>query len=168
MAVKIAVAMGCQVVVLSSSPSKEKLAQELGAQQFLVTSDAAQVAANANTLDFIIDTVSAPHSLDLYFGLMKHNASICIVGIPPENFSVAPGAVVFKRLKVGGSLIGGITETQEMLDFCGRHNITSMIELIPSNYLNKALARLEKNDVKFRFVIDVSTIAEDSPEVETA
>lgn len=116
-----------------------------------------------------LPAVSAQHKISDYLPFLKTNATMCLVGIPPEPYNLHAAEILMKRLKIGGSIIGGIKETQDMLDFCGRHNITSMIELIPAAYANKAIARLVKNDVRFRFVIDVAgTLTPDSPEVEDA
>ncbi len=113
--------------------------------------------------------MSAQHKLSDYLGFLKTNATYCLVGIPPEPYAIHAGELLMKRIKIGGSIIGGIKETQDMLEFSGRHNITSMIELVPASYANKAMERLAKNDVKFRFVIDVGgSLSVDSPEVEDA
>jgi D-arabinose 1-dehydrogenase-like Zn-dependent alcohol dehydrogenase len=156
------------VTVISTSPSKEKLAKELGAQKFVVISEETS-KENARTLDFIINTVSAVHKLQPYLQMLKTNATMCLVGIPSQPYEIHAGDLLMKRIKIGGSIIGGIAETQEMLNFCGRHNITSMIELVPATYANKAMKRLQKNDVKFRFVLDIAnTLTKESPEVEDA
>jgi D-arabinose 1-dehydrogenase-like Zn-dependent alcohol dehydrogenase len=115
------------------------------------------------------NAVSAQHKLSDYLPFLKTNATYIIVGIPPEPYAIHAGELLMKRLKIGGSIIGGIKECQSMLTFCGQHNITSMIELIPASYANKAMKRLNSNDVKFRFVIDVGgSLSADSPEVEEA
>lgn len=169
MAVKILNSMGCDVVVFSTSPSKEAEARALGAHHFIITTKPEGNPDWANKLDFIIDTVSAKHDLQPYFAYLKTNASYCVVGVPPEPYAVHAGDLIFKRIKFGGSLIGGISQTQDMLDFCGRHNITATIELIPASYANKAMQRLVKNDVHFRFVIDIAnSLSASSPEVEDA
>lgn len=113
------------------------------------------------------NAVSAPHKLSDYLGFLKTNATYIIVGIPPEPYALHARELLTNRIKIGGSLCGGIAECDAMLRFCGRHNITSMIELIPASYANKAMKRLKSNDVKFRFVIDVGgSLSADSPEVE--
>ncbi|TFJ83700.1 hypothetical protein NSK_004804 [Nannochloropsis salina CCMP1776] len=169
MAVKFAVAMGCDVAVISHSPGKEALAKKLGAHHFIVISDEAAKSAHARTMDYIVDTVSAPHKLQDYLPFLKTGATLCLVGIPTKPYELHAGDVLMQRLKVAGSVIGGIRETQEMLDFCGRHGITSMIETVPAAYANKAMARLEQNDVKFRFVLDIGgTLSASSPELEGA
>jgi len=153
MAVKFAVAMGCKVVVISTSPKKESLAKhELGADGFMVISDEESKAKSLRTLDFIIDTVSAQHKLQDYLPFLKTNGTYILVGIPAKPYDLHAGDLLMSRLKIGGSIVGGIKETQDMLHFCGRHGIVSMIEKVPASYANKAMARLEKNDVKFRFV----------------
>ncbi|WEK37873.1 MAG: NAD(P)-dependent alcohol dehydrogenase [Candidatus Pseudobacter hemicellulosilyticus] len=158
MAVKFGVAFGAEVTVLSTSPSKEKAAKELGAHHFVVTSDPAQVKAVKNTFDFILDTVSAPHDMNLYLSLLRTNGTHITVGVPPEAMSIHPFSLLGGRKSVAGSGIGGIKETQEMLDFCAEHNITSDIELINIKDITTAYKRMEKGDVRYRFVIDIATL----------
>lgn len=169
MAVKILGAMGCHVTVLSTSPSKRDEALALGASQFVLTNGSAdELKAVENSLDYIIDTVSADHDVMTYAALLRHNATIIVVGVPSKPFVIPPFALIMKRIKIGGSLIGGIAETQEMLDFCARHGITADVEVIPASYVNKAFERVLKSDVHYRFCIDMSTLTAESPEVETA
>jgi cinnamyl-alcohol dehydrogenase len=113
------------------------------------------MAAAAGSLDGIIDTVSAPHNLEEYMALLGVDAKYVVVGVPTQPYSLSAGTLIFKRLCVGGSLIGGIKETQEMLDFCGEHGVVCDIEKIPAGYVNEAMERLVKSDVRYRFVIDV-------------
>lgn len=156
MAVKIAKAMGCEVTVLSTSEKKrEEATKILGADHFVISRDEADMKAHAGTLDGIIDTVSAVHPLPDYLDLLKLNGRMVLVGVPPEPLALPSTSLIFKRRTVGGSLIGGIKETQEMLDFCGKHNIVSDIEEIDASYINTAYTRLANNDVHYRFVIDV-------------
>lgn len=155
MAVKFGKAFGLQVTVISTSPNKEKEAREvLGADHFLISKDEKQMQAAVKSVDYIIDTVSADHPLDPLLNLLKVNGKMVIVGLPGKSFQLAATAVVMGRRFVGGSMIGGVRETQEMLDFCGEHNISCMIEKISMDYVNTAMKRLVQGDVKYRFVID--------------
>lgn len=158
MAVKFGVAFGAEVTVLSTSPSKEAAARDLGAHHFVVTSDPAQVAAVQNSFDFILDTVSAAHDMDMYLAMLKTNGTHICVGVPSEPYSIRPFSLLGGRKSVAGSGIGGIPETQEMLDFCAEHNITSDIELIDIKDINQAYERMLKGDVRYRFVIDINTL----------
>jgi D-arabinose 1-dehydrogenase-like Zn-dependent alcohol dehydrogenase len=164
MAIQFARAFGMEVTVFSRSPSKEKEAREvLGAHNFVISTDEKQMKAASKTIDYIIDTISANHSLDPYLALLKTNGSIVLVGLPKKSLQISAASLIYGRHFVGGSLIGGIEETQEMLDFCGEHNITCMIEKVPITYINTAMARLEKSDVHYRFVIDiVNSLKEDA------
>ncbi|PSC75052.1 8-hydroxygeraniol dehydrogenase-like [Micractinium conductrix] len=156
MAVKWGKAFGCEVTVISTSASKKSEAVDrLGADKFVVSKDEEEMAAAAGTLDGIIDTVSAKHDLGTYLNLLNTNGKYVIVGAPPEPFELSSFQVLYKRLTVGGSLIGGIKETQEMLDFAAEHNIVCDIETIPVDAVNEAMVRLEKGDVRYRFVIDI-------------
>jgi uncharacterized zinc-type alcohol dehydrogenase-like protein len=158
MGVKFAVAFGAEVTVMSTSPSKEKDAKKLGAHHFLVTSDPAQIKAAAHSFDFILDTVSAPHDLNMYMSMLKTDGTHCLVGVPPEAMPVHPFTVIGGRKSFAGSGIGGIKETQEMLDFCADHNIVSDIELIDIKDITKSYERMLKGDVRYRFVIDIATL----------
>jgi uncharacterized zinc-type alcohol dehydrogenase-like protein len=158
MAVKFAASFGADVTVLSRSPSKEEDARALGAQGFLLTSDETQVAAAASSFDFIVDTVSARHDYNLPVNLLKTDGSLICVGAPAEPIELQVFPLLFQRRRVAGSLIGGLPETQEMLDYCAAHNITSDIELISMADIDSAYHRMEKSDVKYRFVIDMATL----------
>jgi cinnamyl-alcohol dehydrogenase len=156
MAVKIGKAMGLEVTVLSTSESKrEESTKRLGADHFVVSKDKDAMAQVANTFDGIIDTVSADHPLPDYLNLLKLDGKLITVGVPPHPLQLPTNALIFGRKSVAGSLIGGIKETQEMLDFCGEHNITSDVEECPASYVNEAFQRMLKSDVHYRFVIDV-------------
>eukprot|EP01018_Ginkgo_biloba_P015603 Gb_09487 [translate_table: standard] len=156
MAVKFGKAFGLEVTVISMSPNKEKEARQvLGADHFLISKDEKQMQDATKSMDYILDTVSALHPMEPLLNLLKVNGKLVIVGLPQNPVQFAAISVMFGRRFVGGSAIGGIKETQEMLDFCGEHNIYCMIEKIPMDYINTAIRRLEKADVKYRFVIDV-------------
>ncbi|XP_058081250.1 probable mannitol dehydrogenase isoform X4 [Magnolia sinica] len=155
-AVKFAKAFGLKVTVISTSPSKQKEAIErLGADSFLVSRDPAQMQAATDTMDGIIDTVSAVHPIEPLMGLLKFNGKLVIVGLPDKPLEVPAFSLVMGRRMVAGSCIGGIKETQEMIDFAAKHNITADIEVVPMDYVNTAMERLAKADVRYRFVIDV-------------
>ena len=158
MAVKFAKALGAEVALFTTSPGKAEDARRLGASEVVLSSDPAAMAAQRNQFDFILDTVSAPHDLNIYLSLLKRNGTMTLVGVPPEAAPVAAFNLIFGRHQLAGSLIGGIRETQEMLDFCGKHNITSDIELIPMAAINEAYERMLRSDVKYRFVIDLATL----------
>jgi alcohol dehydrogenase (NADP+) len=158
MGVKFGVAFGAEVTVLSTSPDKEAAAKELGAHHFIVTSDAAQIAAAKRSFDFILDTVSATHDMNMYLSLLRTNGIIMCVGAPSEPHNVSAFSLIGGRKSVAGSGIGGIPETQEMLDFCAAHNIVSDIELIDIKDITASYARMEKGDVRYRFVIDMATL----------
>lgn len=157
MAVKIAAAMGAEVTVLSTSPSKEQDAHRLGATKFVVTKDPKNLEPFTNYFDFILDAVSAPHDLNMYLNLINRNGVLVLVGAP-EKLEIQPSALIGKRRSVAGSLIGGIQETQEMLDFCEKNNITSDIEIIPIQKIAEAYERTIKGDVRYRFVIDMNSL----------
>ena len=158
MAVKFGVAFGAEVTVLSTSASKEEAAKALGAHHFVVTKDAAQVAAVKNSYDFILDTVSADHDMNMYLSLLKTNGVHICVGAPSNPHSITAFALIGGRKSVAGSGIGGIAETQEMLDYCAEHNIVSDIEVIDIKDITASYARMEKGDVRYRFVIDMATL----------
>ena len=158
MAVKLAAALGAEVTVLSTSPNKEADAKELGAHKFIVTKDAAQLKSVTNYFDFILNTVSAPLDLAAYLNLLRRDGTMILLGVPPEAPQVHAFNLIAKRRRIAGSLIGGIQETQEMLDFCAEHNIMSDIELIDMKDINEAYERMLKGDVKYRFVIDLATL----------
>jgi uncharacterized zinc-type alcohol dehydrogenase-like protein len=159
MGVKLANAFGARVVLFTTSPDKTKDAIRLGAQEVVISKNEAEMKKQANSFDFILDTVAAPHDINAYLGLLKHDATLTLVGLPEKPLAVQPFSIIAKRRQLAGSLIGGIRETQEMLDFCGEHNITSDIELIPIQKINEAYERLVKSDVKYRFVIDMKSLA---------
>ena len=160
MGVKIARAMGAKVTVFSTSESKRADAKRLGAHAFVVTKGEkaqAEMEKRAGQFDFILDTVSAPHDLNAYLGLLKRDATMCVVGVPTEPASVAAFSLIGGRKHLTGSLIGGIRETQEMLDFCAKKKVLSDIELIKADQINEAYERTIRSDVKYRFVIDAKT-----------
>ncbi|WP_310395945.1 NAD(P)-dependent alcohol dehydrogenase [Hymenobacter sp.] len=158
MAVKLAAALGAEVTVLSTSPGKEADAEALGAHKFVVTKDADQLKSVGNYFDFILNTVSAPLDLGLYVNLLRRDGTMILLGVPPEAPQLHAFALIGGRRRIAGSLIGGIAETQEMLDFCAEHNIMSDIELIDIKDINEAYERMLKGDVKYRFVIDLATL----------
>ena len=159
MAVKFGVAMGAEVTVLSTSESKRKDALALGAHAFAATRDAETFKTLAESFDFIIDSVSAPHDYNAYLSLLKADGTMVLLGVPEKPTPLAAGSLIMKRRKLGGSLIGGIRETQEMLDFCAEHGIASDIELIDIAQINDAYERMLKGDVHYRFVIDSRSLA---------
>ena len=158
MGVKFARALGAHVVLFTTSPGKVEDAKRLGAHAVVISTDAAQMAAQADSFDFILDAVSAIHDVNAYMNLLKRDGDFLLVGAPPEPLSVAAMPLIFRRHSFSGSLIGGLPETQEMLDFCGEHNITSDIEMIRMDQVNDAYERMLKSDVKYRFVIDMATL----------
>ena len=158
MAVKFGVAFGAEVTVLSTSAGKEEAAKTLGAHKFVVTSDAAQVEAVKGSFDFIIDTVSAKHDMGLYLSLLKTNGVHICVGAPTEPHVISAFSLLGGRKSVSGSGIGGLPETQEMLDYCAEHNIVSDIELVDIKNIHTAYERMLKGDVRYRFVIDMATL----------
>ncbi len=160
--VKIAKAMGARVTVLSHSPGKRGDALALGADDFVATSNENAFRENEKRFDFILDTVSAMHDYNAYLGLLKRDSSMVLVGIPePVPLSAAP--LVMQRRHLSGSLIGGIRETQEMLDFCAEHGVLSDVEVIPVQQVNEAYERVLKSDVRYRFVIDIASLKETHP-----
>jgi uncharacterized zinc-type alcohol dehydrogenase-like protein len=160
MGIKLAHAMGAHVVAFTTSESKREAARALGAHEVVVSRDADEMAAHAKSLDFILNTVAAPHDLDAFFALLKRDGTMTLVGAPatphpsPEVFSL-----IMKRRSLAGSMIGGIPETQEMLDFCAEHGIVADIEMIRADEINQAYERMLKGDVKYRFVIDTASLA---------
>jgi uncharacterized zinc-type alcohol dehydrogenase-like protein len=158
MAVKFAVAFGAEVTMLSGSPSKEADAKKLGAHHFVLTSDKEAMASLVNSFDFILNTVSAKHSYSDYLGLLRKNGTMIIVGVPPEPSQIPAFSLIGKRRSIMGSLIGGIAQTQEMLDFCAEKGIVSEVEIIDMDYINEAYERMIKSDVKYRFVIDMASL----------
>jgi len=158
MGVKFGVAFGAEVTVLSTSPKKEADAKALGAHHFVVTTDPKQVKAARGSFDFILDTVSAPHDFNMYLGLLRTDGVMICVGVPPEPAEVAAFSLLGGRKSLAGSGIGGIAETQEMLDFCAEHNIVSDIEIIDIKDITPSYERMQKGDVRYRFVIDIATL----------
>ena len=159
MAVKIAAAMGAEVTMLSTSRSKEADSKRLGAHAFELTSDAATFRKLAGRFDLIIDTISAPHDLNAHLGMLRTSGAMVIVGAPPVPASLAAMSVIFGNKKLAGSMIGGIAETQEMLDFCAAKKITADVEVIPAAKINEAYDRMLRSDVRYRFVIDTASLA---------
>lgn len=158
MAVKFAASFGAEVTVLSGSASKEDSAKQLGASQFVVTDQEDQMQRVEGTFDFLIDTVSAKHDYNRYLGLLKKGGTMVLLGVPPEAPQLAAFQLIARRRTIAGSFIGGIGETQEMLDYCALHNITSDIEVIAPEYINEAFDRTLKGDVRYRFVVDMSRL----------
>jgi uncharacterized zinc-type alcohol dehydrogenase-like protein len=158
MGVKFAVAMGAEVTVLSHSPSKEKDALAMGAHHFVSTKDEKIFAEHEKEFDVILNTVSAELDINLYLNLLKLDGTLVVIGLPGKPYAVYVGSLVNGRRSIGGSMIGGIPELQEMLNFCGEHKITSDVEVIKADYINEAYTRTIASDVKYRFVIDASTI----------
>jgi uncharacterized zinc-type alcohol dehydrogenase-like protein len=163
MGVKLAHAMGAQVVLFTTSPGKTEDAKRLGADEVVISKDADQMGRHASSLDFILNTVAAPHDLDAYLTLLKRDGTMCLVGAPATPH---PSPTVFnlitKRRGIAGSLIGGIRETQEMLDFCAEHGIVCDIEMIAMRDINEAYERMLKSDVKYRFVIDMQSLKDEA------
>lgn len=156
-AIKFGKAFGHHVTVISTSPSKEKEARHrLGADDFIISTDPKQMQSKRRTLDFILDTVAAPHSLGPILELLKVNGTLSLVGAPDKPLELPSFPLIFGKRTVKGSMIGGMKETQEMLEFCGKHNVTCDIETVTPDKLNEALKRLANNDVKYRFVIDIA------------
>ncbi len=163
MAVKFAHAFGAKVVLFTTSPSKIADAKRLGADEVVISKNSEELQKHQQSFDFILDTVAAQHNLDQYLALLKRDGTLCLVGVPDQPHpSPSVGNLIFKRRALAGSLIGGIRETQEMLDFCAEHNIVSDIELIDMADINHAFERMLKSDVKYRFVIDIQTLNQHS------
>jgi uncharacterized zinc-type alcohol dehydrogenase-like protein len=158
MAVKFANAFGAHVVLFTTSPDKTEDAKRLGAHEVVLSKDADEMLKHAATFNFILDTVSAQHDLNSYLSLLKRDGTMTLVGAPPMPLPVTSFNLIFGRHQLAGSGIGGIRETQEMLDFCAEHNIVSDIELIRIDEINDAYKRLLKSDVKYRFVIDMASL----------
>ena len=160
MGVKLAAAMGAEVTMFSTSPSKEADAARLGAHHFALSRDAAAMKKLAGSFDLLIDTVSAQHDFDDYLALLRPFGALALVGAPPDPQKVAAFSLIGGNKRLAGSSIGGIRETQEMLDFCAEHRIVSEVEVIAASKINEAYERLLKSDVRYRFVIDASTLGE--------
>ncbi len=158
MGVKFAHAFGAHTVLFTTSPGKAADAKRLGADEVVISRNSDEMARHAGSFDFILDTVSAEHDINAYLALLKLDATLALVGVPEKPLSVAAFSVIMPRRQLAGSLIGGIAETQEMLDFCGKHNIVCDIELIKMQQINEAYERMLKSDVKYRFVIDMASL----------
>jgi uncharacterized zinc-type alcohol dehydrogenase-like protein len=158
MAVKFADALGAHVVVFTTSPSKKDDAMRLGADEVVVSKNANEMEKHAGSFDFILDAVAAEHDINAYINLLRRDGNITLVGAPEKPLAVAAFGLIPGRRSLSGSMIGGIAETQEMLDFCGKHNITSDVEVIPIQKINEAYARMLKSDVKYRFSIDMASL----------
>src|SRR5271157_91387 len=158
MGVKLAHAFGAHVVVFTTSPNKKEDALRLGADEVVVSRNANEMQKHGGSFDFILDAVSADHDINAYIQLLRRDANLTLVGAPAKPFAVAGFGLLFGRRSLSGSLIGGIAESQEMLDFCGAHNITADVEIIPIQKVNEAYERLLKSDVKYRFSIDMASL----------
>ena len=160
MGVKFAHAFGAHVVVFTTSPGKKEDALRLGADEVVVSRNADEMQKHTGSFDFILDAVSADHDINAYINLLRRDGNLTLVGAPAKPLAVAAFGLLFGRRSLSGSLIGGIAETQEMLDFCGEHGITSDIEVIKIQDINEAYERMLKSDVKYRFVIDMASLKE--------
>src|ERR1700761_5134392 len=158
MGVKFAHALGAHVVLFTTSPNKKDDALRLGADEVVMSRDANEMAKQAGSFAFILDAVSADHDVNALLNLLRRDGNLCLVGAPEKPFPVSSFGLIFARRSLSGSLIGGIAETQEMLDFCGKNNITSDVEVIPIQKVNEAYERLLKADVKYRFSIDMASL----------
>jgi alcohol dehydrogenase (NADP+) len=158
MGVKFAHALGAHVVVFTTSPNKKEDALRLGADEVVVSRNADEMQKHAGSFDFILDAVSANHDVNAYLNLLRRDGNLTLVGAPEKPLAVSAFGLIFGRRSVSGSIIGGIRETQEMLDFCGAHNITADVEVIPIQKVNEAYERLVKSDVKYRFSIDMASL----------
>jgi alcohol dehydrogenase (NADP+) len=158
MAIKFAHALGAHVVVFTTSPNKKEDALRLGADEVVVSRDTDQMRKHLNSFDFILDAVSAEHDINAYLQLLRRDGNMTLVGAPDKPHAVAAFSLIFKRRSLSGSPIGGIAETQEMLDFCGKNNITADVEVIPIQKVNEAYERLSRADVKYRFSIDMASL----------
>jgi len=158
MGVKIAAALGAHVVLFTTSPNKKEDAQRLGAHEVVVSKNQNEMDRHLGSFDFILDTVSAPHDLNAYLALIKRDGTLTLVGAPPQPPTIEIFNLIFKRRQIAGSLIGGIPETQEMLDFCAQHKLTADVEVIPIQKINEAYERMLRSDVKYRFVIDMASL----------
>jgi uncharacterized zinc-type alcohol dehydrogenase-like protein len=158
MGVKFARAFGAHVIVFTTSPNKKKDALRLGAHEVVLSNNADEMQKHAASFDFILDTIAADHNINAYINLLGRDGNLTLVGAPEKPLAVSAFGLLFGRHSLSGSLIGGIAETQEMLDFCGKHNIIADIEVIPIQKVNEAYERLVKADVKYRFSIDMTTL----------
>jgi len=158
MGVKIAHALGSHVIVFTTSQSKKEDALRLGADEVVISKNADEMTRHAGSFDFIIDTVSAEHDINAYINLLRRDGNLTLVGAPPKALAVTAFGLIMGRRSLSGSMIGGIAETQEMLDFCGQHNVTADVEVIPIQKINEAYERMLKSDVKYRFSIDMASL----------
>lgn len=158
MGVKFAVSFGAEVTLISTSPSKQKDAERLGAHRFLLSTDKEAMKKYAGYFDVLLDCISANHDYNNYLNLLDLEGKLMVVGLPAENPEVSPFALITNRRTITGSMIGGTVETQEMLDYCAEHNIVSDVEVIPVQQVNEAYERMLKNDVRYRFVLDMKTL----------
>lgn len=158
MAVKFAHALGAHVVVFTTSPSKKDDALRLGADEVVISRNADEMQKHAESFDFILDAVSADHDINAYINLLRRDGNLTLVGAPAKPLAISAFSLIMRRRSFSGSNIGGIAETQEMLDFCGKHNITADVEVIPIQKVNEAYERLLKSDVKYRFSIDMASL----------
>jgi alcohol dehydrogenase (NADP+) len=158
MAVKLAASMGAEVTVFRTSKTKEQDARRLGAHDFVVSLDPKNLDTLANRFDFILDAVSAPHDVNAYLNLLRRDGVMTMVGVPAKPLQVQAFSLILKRRTLTGSGVGGIRETQEMLDYCAEHNVTSDVEVIPIQQVNEAYERTVKGDVRYRFVVDMKTL----------
>jgi uncharacterized zinc-type alcohol dehydrogenase-like protein len=158
MGVKFAHALGAHVVVFTTSSSKKEDARRLGADEVVISKNADEMQKQAESFDFILDAVSADHDINAYINLLRRDGNLTMVGAPPKPLGVSTFGLIMRRRSFSGSSIGGIPETQEMLDFCGKHNITAAVEVIPIQKVNEAYDRLLKSDVKYRFSIDMASL----------
>jgi uncharacterized zinc-type alcohol dehydrogenase-like protein len=158
MGVKFAHALGAHTVVFTTSPSKKDDALRLGADEVVISREANEMAKHAGSFDFILDAVSAEHDINAYLGLLRRDGNLTMVGAPEKPLPLSVFALIFGRRSISGSPIGGLPETQEMLDFCGQNNITSDVEVIPIQKIDEAYERLLKSDVKYRFSIDMASL----------
>jgi uncharacterized zinc-type alcohol dehydrogenase-like protein len=158
MGVKLANAFGAHVALFTTSAHKTADAKRLGAHEVVVSKDPVQMEKHLNSFDFILDTVSAQHDINSYLNLLKRDGTLVLVGAPEKPLPLAASSIILPRRQLAGSLIGGLAETQEMLDFCGQHGITADIEIIPIQKINEAYERMLRSDVKYRFVIDMASL----------
>jgi uncharacterized zinc-type alcohol dehydrogenase-like protein len=158
MGVKIARALGAQVVAFTTSPAKKDDARRLGAHEVVVSRDAAEMEKHEGSFDFLLDAVSAPHDINACLNLLRPDGTLTLVGAPDKPLDVAAFSLIFGRRNLSGSLIGGLAQTQEMLDFCGRHGLAADVEVIPIQKVNEAYERLVRSDVKYRFSIDMASL----------
>jgi uncharacterized zinc-type alcohol dehydrogenase-like protein len=158
MGVKFSHAFGAHTVVFTTSPNKKEDARRLGADEIVISRNADEMKKHTGSFDFILDTIAANHDINAYLNLLAHDGTLTLVGAPQNPMPVSAFALLMGRRNLAGSIIGGIAETQEMLDFCGKHNITSDVEVIPIQKVNEAYGRLVQSDVKYRFCIDMASL----------